>query len=384
MNDRTVIPQEIAEDAAEWFARLETEPPSEATRVEFVQWLTRSPVHIEEFLRVSGLHFALSRELKSEPDLFGDVLAEANVAHDNVVRMTDVERPSIRRERNAARQVRLLWTAAAVLLGAAGIAAIVSLTGLLPTADRGERFTTTIGEQRRVVLPDGSGVYLNTGTEILVRMDDRLRRVDLIRGEAIFDVAKNPARPFRVVSGIAAVEAIGTRFNVYRQQERTVVTVVEGRVLVSPLEEAVQSPLAVDAGGRARPDRGPAISPGASDRVTETGVVLNAGHKVTVMTDGTVAEPGPADVERATSWISGRMVFDSDTLATVVAEFNRYNTERLVIVDPELSDRRITGIFRVDAPESFLALLASLDRISVERSGDGTLKIRRTQESPRH
>ena len=85
MSDRTVMPQEIAEDAADWFGRLETEEPSEATRTEFVRWLTRSPLHIEEFLRVAALHHALSRELKSNPEWLAGVLANAGAPSGNVV-----------------------------------------------------------------------------------------------------------------------------------------------------------------------------------------------------------------------------------------------------------------------------------------------------------
>lgn len=380
MNDRTVIPQEISEEAAEWFARLETERPSEAVRADFARWLTRSPVHIEEFLRVSALHHALSRELKANPEQFADLLATSYDPDSNVVRMTDVGGASISREPRTARRARLLWAAAAVLLGAAVIATMASLAGLLPTGGRGERFTTIVGEQRHVMLPDGSSVELNTDTEIWVRMND-IRRVELVRGEALFSVAKDAERPFRVLDGTTAVEAVGTRFNVYRQPQHTVVTVVEGRVLVSLLEKPAPSPPVVGAADRAQPDRTAPLSADLSDLMTERGVVLDAGHKVTVRTDGKVGELAPADVERATSWTRGRMVFDSDTLNTVVAEFNRYYGERLVIADPALGNRRITGVFRIDAPESFVALLSNLADISVERRGDGTLNIRRAQES---
>jgi transmembrane sensor len=164
MNNRTVTPQEIAEDAAEWFGRLETEEPSEATRTEFVQWLTRSPVHIEEFLRVSALHHALSRELKANPQWLAGVLADAGVADENVVWLGDA-RPFPRSTgRTPASAPRLLWRAAAVVLAAAALAALVSVTGLPSLAGRGERFATEIGEQRRIVLSDGSGVLLNTDT----------------------------------------------------------------------------------------------------------------------------------------------------------------------------------------------------------------------------
>jgi transmembrane sensor len=202
-------------------------------------------------------------------------------------------------------------------------------------------------------------------------MSRDLRLVNLVRGEAIFDVEKDATRPLRVVSGNVAVQAVGTRFVVYRQPQRTVVTVVEGRVLVSPAGRAESSSRtntdAVRTGAEARPGAGGAAG---------GQVGLDAGQRVTIATDGTVAEPATADVDSATSWTRGRLVFDAETLDTVVAELNRYSTQRLVIADAALGRRRITGVFKLDDPDAFLALLADLDDIRVERSGDGERLVR--------
>jgi transmembrane sensor len=385
MNDRTVIPQQVADDAAEWFARLETERTSETTRRRFVDWLTRSPVHIEEFLRVSALHRALSRELKAQPDWLADVLADASMPPDNVVSMPDTGPSSQPTPAEAfSGRGRFLWAAAAALLLAVGIGWMVRV-GLPPLTIGDERVVATdIGEQRRVVLADGSGVQLNTETEIRVQMGDRLRQVHLVRGEAIFDVEKDPTRPFRVDSGTAVVEAIGTRFNVYRKPDQTVVTVVEGRVAVSPTAEAPERPRRPQPEETQEKTDEPELTvPPRSIDVSEKPVELDAGQKVTVATDGTVAAPAPVDVDRATSWTRRRMVFDADTLDTVVAEFNRYNREPLVIADTSLSNRRITGVFNIDDPEAFLALLGDLEDIHIERGADGTRKIRWSEvESP--
>jgi transmembrane sensor len=376
MNDRTVTSQEIAEDAADWFGRLETGEPSEAIRIEFVRWLTRSPVHIEEFLRVSALHHALSRELKTGSQWLAGVLAEAGAADRNVVRMEDF-RPTSRFEQNEkAPRRRFLRRVAAVVLAAAALAALVSVTGFPGLPGRAERFTTAVGEQRRVVLADGSGVLLNTDTEVRVRMSRALRLVELVRGEAIFDVEKDPGRPLRVISGNVAVQAVGTRFVVYRQHQGTVVTVVEGKVLVSPAGRAIASSGPSPAGTPEESGRpSPAAAPGTAHRA-DGPVGLDAGQKLTVAADGTIAEPASADVEAATSWARGRLVFDSETLDTVVAELNRYNVGQMVIAEAALRDRRITGVFKIGDPDSFLALLSDLDDVNVERRADGSRLIR--------
>lgn len=381
MNDRAVIPQEISEDAADWFGRLETERPSDAIRAEFVRWLTTSPVHIEEFLRVAALHHALSRELKADPEWLAGVLADANGADDNVIWMRDRKKSGADEHRTSPRRIRRLWTAAALLLATAGVLALVRLSGPAGGADH---FATAIGEQRQVVLADGSAVLLNTDTEIRVRMSRELRRVELLRGEAMFDVAKDPARPFRVVSDTASVQAIGTRFTVHRQERQTVVLVVEGRVSVSPVGPApsaasVEPTTGVRDGETSATERTPMLD-------TAGAIELEAGQQVTIATGGVVAGRTVADVEVATSWTRGRMVFDSATLDTVVAEFNRYNVERLVIADEPLRDRRVTGVFKIDDPETFLVMLADLGDVRVDRTTDGRREIRlasSTNGSPR-
>jgi transmembrane sensor len=382
MNDTSWDPSEIAEDAAEWFAVLETERPSEATRTVFVEWLIRSPVHIEEFLRVSALHSALSSELKANPDWLAEILTEVPGAGSNVVRMAGVDRVPVSRTRAGRPRHWVFWAAAAVLAVAVGIAGIVSLTGIFPLTSRVQTLATEVGEQRRVVLEDGSSVILNTDTELRVRMGRNQRRVELIRGEAIFDIEKDPDRPFRVVSDLAMVEAIGTRFVVHRQHRQTVVTVVEGRVLVEPMvgAEGEDSPPVV-----ADPTVG--LEPSgriSSTRVhrTERPVELGAGRQVTVAVGGTIAEPAAANVESAIAWTRGREIFDSDRLDEVVAVLNRYNKEQLVILDPTLSDRRISGIFNIDDPDAFLRLLSDLGEISVERDADGRRGIRHAPVSP--
>lgn len=119
---------------------------------------------------------------------------------------------------------------------------------------------------------------------------------------------------------------------------------------------------------------------------TAGAIELEAGQQVTIATGGVVAGRTVADVEVATSWTRGRMVFDSATLDTVVAEFNRYNVERLVIADEPLRDRRVTGVFKIDDPETFLVMLADLGDVRVDRTTDGRREIRlasSTNGSPR-
>jgi transmembrane sensor len=216
------------------------------------------------------------------------------------------------------------------------------------------RVATGLGEQHSKVLPDHSVVELNTQSEIRVAFTAAERRVELIRGEAFFDVAKDASRPFIVVTDLATAKAIGTRFSVYRSQTGTIVTVAEGRVLVRDKQ--------------ATTDRG------GSDPVDAVEV-----------TPGTQAEAQPgrpvqmrqANVERTFAWRERRLVFDGEPLSSVVEEFNRYNSPPLVISDARLREQHISGVFGANDPESLLDFLAKVDHIAITHDSDGAILIGR-------
>jgi transmembrane sensor len=216
------------------------------------------------------------------------------------------------------------------------------------------KVTTSLGEQHSAVLPDHSIVELNTQSEIRVGFTAAERRVELVRGEAFFDVAKDPARPFIVVTDLATAKAVGTRFSVYRALSGTIVTVAEGRVLVLDKQPKADAPA------------------NSAERTDVVEVV-----------PGTQAEAQPgrpvqmrkANVERTFAWRERRLVFEGEPLSTVVEEFNRYNSPPLVISDPRLREERISGVFGANDPESLLDFLVKVDHISITRDANQTIRI---------
>lgn len=364
----------VMEEVVEWLAVLAPDDAPEATRSEFVDWLARSPVHVEEFLRASALRQALAQELKSSPEWLNNVLYEAVVEKGNVVEMADFEPISSSRDgkdRTANRRMR--WAAAAALFVAT--LATVGILNLTSIGDGGGRYATEIGEQRWVVLEDGSRVLLNTDSEIRVRMTEDLRHVALLRGEAVFDVEKDPARKFQVLANTVLVEAIGTRFNVDRREERVVVTVLEGKVAIMR-EGSDRSAARVLVPDDESPGSDPQIA-----MASPAPVRLDAGLQIAVQADGSILPPKHADTKRVTAWTERRMVFDADRLDAVVAEFNRYNRDRLEIIDATLKGRRITGVFNIDDPDAFLTLLTDLIDVEVEQRPDGLRRIHRAESS---
>jgi transmembrane sensor len=336
---------QILEEATSWFVDFNDEQVDQAGREEFNAWLRRSPEHVRAFLQISAF-WEDAGTLGKRPDLDLERLIASARTEYNVVPLavaasertpdavptSNEARPeettqAAARGHSRAKRLRLAIAASILLCLAVGTTGWYHLYGV-PT------YATAIGEQRSIVLEDGSSVELNSHSRVQVRFTSHQRFVDLIEGQAMFTVAKNPARPFIVATGDTQVRAVGTRFDVYRKRTGTVVTVVEGRVAVAhqqaPNASAGETPaLNVE-------HEGPGVGPGET--------LLAAGEQLRV-TPLAIELPRPANIAAATAWTDQRLVFESTSLREVVEEFNRYNRQQLVIRDPELNDFHISGVF---------------------------------------
>lgn len=341
------IPIEVTESAADWVDRLASEPSAGETG-EFVRWLLRSPVHVEEFLRVSALRVELGQAATPE------WVAELLERRDPAVAELPLPPSNASRPGSTVSRHRTLAMAAGVAM-----AALLGGIGWLVYPNKVDTLalSTVVGEQRILPLADGSTVQLNTDSSVEIRIGPTERQVDLIHGEALFDVAPDPARPFRVVSSDAVIEAIGTRFSVHRGADNTRVAVVEGRVAI---------------------DWNRASATRASPATTRP-VELSAGQQAFWRADQAPI-PTPVDPSKATAWTQRRLVFEDEVLEAVVAEFNRYNRLRLSVGDPALANRRITGVFDVNAGDEFIELLDELEPIEVRQTPDGHRTLYRATE----
>jgi transmembrane sensor len=214
--------------------------------------------------------------------------------------------------------------------------------------------STQIGERALLVLADGSKVMLNTDSAVRADYTGRERRLTLVRGEAFFDVAKNPTRPFIVTAGSRQVIAVGTAFNVRLQDQQVRVTLVEGTVRIIPT--AIPSAIAIP------------------EKQREPVVTLEAGSAFMTGTDG-VDRVERLDTARATSWRSGKLVFEGDRLADVVAEMNRYSREKLEIADPALEDRKVSGVFEPTEGQAFAKALEAYGIARTTQQTDTTIVL---------
>ena len=192
---------------------------------------------------------------------------------------------------------------------------------------------------------------LNTTSEVEVSFDASQRAIGLITGEALFQVAHDPARPFDVTVRQVRIRAVGTEFNVNRRNANTTITVLEGRVIVS------------------RPEVGNALTPAASpasDMVAP--VALVAADRLVMSDSGSRSIERVADIAAVTSWTQRRLVFERRTMGEVADEFNRFNREKIRIDDDALRQEQVTGMFQADDLQSFLAFIAKIPGVKIGRT----------------
>ena len=368
----------IAQEAADWLIALAD--ADEQTRKAFAAWLRLSPEHVKEFLCVSAI-WGMLPELSSQPsieELVGAAATEPNVValpHRDQSEARREPRRKPRRERRSTRRLaraaryggspgrtssRARWMGrAAGLLVAVAVGAILLIS---PPAEDPDLYATVTGEQSSIPLPDGSLVTLNTRSTMRVRYSDEYRDVHLGDGEALFDVARDTGRPFRVITEQAVIEAVGTQFSVRNGIDEVTVTVLEGLVEVSRKAGGANAEMLVDGEPYAERSSQP--------------VRLEVGQQAQVKSG--VAKPVVVDVsvEKAIAWRQHRLVFEALPLKHVIEEFNRYNDPPAAIEDKELESLPISGVFRSIDRDSFLQFLSQMQLAESSTRADGTIVLR--------
>jgi transmembrane sensor len=330
----------ITEQASAWWLLLNHGDATSADHHAFGEWVARSPERVEAFLQTARLTRALRSKTLQWPDTpVATLIREAKSAPGEVLGLP------IRRQGHVPMKSPVSpWTRRVAV---AGIVALV-IGAVTWRYSSTERYQTAIGEQRSVVLSDGSVVTLNTSSDIEVRMAKNHRTVELLSGEALFQVARDPARPFDVAAGKIIVRAVGTQFNVDRRPGSTTVTVVDGRVAVFTGNDT-------------------GVSPGVDQPAN---LPVTAGEEL-IVAPSTPPHAERANIAMATAWTQRKLVFEHRPLGEVAEEFNRYNRERIEIQSPQLRNQQITGVFEANNPESFMTFLAKIPDVMVERSVDG-------------
>ena len=323
----------VYEEAAAWVLRLSDDVAAAAEQADFEAWRSQSAAHAQAFSEAAAA-WTLLGEHATAPELLArrrDALARAH------------------------RAGRRRWTGPAVSRRAlaAGIAGVIAAPLAVftwsrlraPTADV---FQTAHGEQRVIVLADGSRMSLDARTLVKVAYSHDLRAIDLVAGRANFEVAKDPARPLKVRVEGRTVTALGTEFTVEREPSAVVVTLVEGRVAV----------------GRenARP------------------IAMAAGQQLTLADTGAATLRENIDLEQALAWREGTLIFDDEPLAAAAARMNNYGSPAIA-VEGAARDLRISGVFKAGETDAFVEAVENYFPVRASRTGE-TIVLRLREPPP--
>lgn len=342
-----------AEQASAWLEALRHAGPRQ--RAEFVAWLKESPRNVRDMLFMLTLDDALAHIDSARVHDIQDLIAQVN--------RQVVPFPGRRDRRNPrlARPWPLRWAAMA-----AGLAIVLVSGWFVLSRGRTDwrEYQTATSEQRAFELPDGSVVDLNTHSRIAVRLTAQSREVRLLKGEALFSVRHDASRPFRVYTGDAEIEDLGTQFDVYNRPDGTFIAVLEGSVHVLPVVHKATSP--ADALNSVRPA---AIPPHAQAAPEGRSITANQEAQVTLV--GMIMVRTVADVSDAVAWRDRRLVFRQESLGRIIQEFNRYNIRKIQLQGPSIASRTYTGVFDVDDIDSLAQLLARDGDLSVETTEQG-------------
>jgi transmembrane sensor len=314
---------DVMADAERWHVRLKAADCKASERIEFQCWQA-VPEHAAAYAATERLWRSLGK-LAGRPDL--EQLSQQILA-------------------DTAEHPRRPWYRIAI---AASIL-IVFLGGgvFLAIQNRESRaivYATAPGERSTVKLADGSQLILNFATELDVRIDRKARRLTLRKGEALFTVARDEKRPFKVAAGDGEVTALGTRFQVRNEAKQVAVTLLEGRVAVDRRKEKEHAQL----------------EPG--DQVSFTEATPEMRRRT-------------VDPAVVASWTTGRLRFRSTPLAEALDEVNRYSPTQIRIADPTLTGVPISGTFEIGDSISVVSALEALLPVQAVKKSEGEIVLR--------
>lgn len=340
-------------EATRWFVTLQQDDLSAQTLTRWKRWES-VPENREAFDAVERV-WQLAGELSPMPEPAAHERAADHYDGSMAVRSWQTHQVATARFRP-----RVMGLAAAILLTVAALPwLILQYVGTASSGGHHMSAETNVAEHKELVLEDGTRLHLGAQTRVTTHFTKHARTVTLHRGEALFEVAKDRTRPFRVDAGRGNITAVGTAFGVSRADpNETLVTVREGVVeIVTRWHESVRS----------------------SDDISQP-IVLRAGEQLHISGRGAPAITR-VDVQNALSWVGGWLVFDTETVAQAVHQFNVRNQLQIAIMDSALGQQPVRGMFKIDDPAGFAAFLQRNRAATVISPPGGPLLLVSYQEN---
>ncbi len=340
----------LERQAREWLIRLDGDVPlSGDEKTALRDWMARSVQHRDELVRLAKFW------------------NNANVLTELAV---PLER-AVDARRRARQRVGLIALAASVVC-ASVLAGVWWWTQRMPLSANGT-YGTAIGQQQAIALPDGSSIQLNTDSQIEVGYSGTVRKIRLLRGEALFSVAHDVGRPFDVYAANGIVRAVGTAFSVRVAGNDVNVTVTTGTVDVSEVtRDSTVVPATAKVSGPSRNSATQAEAGAQADK-RRTLARVTAGQAVDLhggRSEVAIHELPPPELQRRMAWHEGYLVFSGEPLSAMVDEVNRYSPVTLRIADPTLESIAIGGRFRIGDLDAVLGALRENFGIQSVREDD--------------
>lgn len=326
--------------AAQWCLRISEGPFTAAERAAYRAWLEAEPDNQARFDKAVAIWMAVEGQAQ-RPDM---------------VRHREVALANYRRARTRRRLPPGLKGWKGVLLAAATLSMGIFLwKAFIPS-----RYETDVGERRAITLSDGSRVSLDADSVVTVRYSGHGRKLVLERGRASFKVAKERDRPFSVASGGKVVVATGTAFSVERLSNEVQVILYEGHVRVLDQEKGEAHPQLVRIGTDTQPAEA-VLTPGKR-------LILSSAQGAAILTDAPELTPR--------AWEAGQLEFEDEPLARAVERVNRYATRDRIVVEPDVANVRISGIFNAGDIEVFASEVAATWDVKMSH-GNGVITLTR-------
>ena len=363
--DNNPLPDDwILDEAAVWCMKLTAGEITEDAP-DFRAWLEASEDH-EEAMARARITWGLLGDHAKSPEL-------TKARSDALARTTEAAsrrwRP-LSTKNNAARfsfGARTKALAAAIALAlTAGPLAMMYFSPEDPSAARNaaQVYATDVAETRVITLPDNSRISLDAATRVSVAYTASGRDIALLKGQAHFDVAKDPTRPFRVTAGDQTVVAIGTAFNIEMVDDEVRVTLLEGEVIVTGADEAAQT--------LKTPADKHSVAP---ERKIAPSLKLTAGQQLLATDDAAPRIETAPNIEKTTAWRQGKVFLEDDALSVAVARMNRYSRIRLLVADDSLNAISIGGVFNAGDTDGFIEALEAAFPIEARRMSSSRIEL---------
>lgn len=353
-NNVTALPNyaSIKKEAGLWLVRIDQGELSNQQHSELIEWMNRSEFH-HEYLEKLAKNWDSMSVLQSLADLFPS-------SH------TDVSTPETGDPENVNRLKDYLFARYMTFAYGAIVLVCIALAIFIPMTNQAthHEFVTRVGEQATHQLTDGTSVVMNTDTHIRVDYSGELRAIYLLKGEANFDVAKNPNRPFVVHAGNGLVWAVGTAFNVRYTSDLVDVTVTEGVVKVYAEAEPGRVPLTSE------------MHQGNNHVQSSREAIVDAGQSIQYQEFIQRKDMAtPSQLSQKLAWQQGSLIFQGETLAQVLHEIARYTDKELIIIDPHISDIRVGGYYKTDDIDGLLVALSKSFDLDLSTTPQGSIHL---------